>query len=149
MAGAGPLADELRGQSPPNVRWAGYVDGEAKQRLKAGCRAILFPSLWPEPLSTVAYEASEAKKPIVTSNLGGMPEVVVHGETGLLLDPGNPEAWRRTILELARDPGLSLRLGAKGREWLDREVSPTRWAEQFNVIARQSGVSQEIVPCAE
>ena len=74
MAGDGPLASELHAQSPPNVRWVGHVEGEVKQKLKAGCRAILFPSIWPEPLSTVAYEAYEVNKPMLASNLGGMPD---------------------------------------------------------------------------
>jgi glycosyltransferase involved in cell wall biosynthesis len=141
MAGDGPLAAELRAQSPPTVRWVGHVEGEVKQRLKAGCRAVLFPSIWPEPLSTVAYEAYEAGKPIVASRLGGMSELIVHGQTGFLLPPGQNREWRECIVQLASDPALSQQLGASGRLWLDREVSPARWLEQFNVIA-QSALSR-------
>jgi glycosyltransferase involved in cell wall biosynthesis len=139
MAGDGPLASELRAQSPPNVRWVGHVEGDVKQKLKAGCRAILFPSIWPEPLSTVAYEAYEMNKPMLASNQGGMPEVVVHGQTGFLLPPGDGPAWRERILQLARDPALGARLGAQGRRWLELEVSPARWLEKFDSIARLSG----------
>lgn len=142
MAGDGPLAAELRLQSPPNVQWVGHVEGNLKQQLKACCRAILFPSAWPEPLSTVAYEAYEMKKPIVASNVGGMPEIVHHDETGLMLKPGDPEAWIEAILRLGRDRELSSRLGTRGREWLDREVPPARWVEQFNTLARQIGCSR-------
>ena len=56
------------------------TNGRRILQLKAGCRAILFPSIWPEPLSSVAYEAYEVNKPIVASNLGGMPEVIVEEE---------------------------------------------------------------------
>ena len=98
--GLGPLAAELRAQSPPNVRWVGHVEGEVKQRLKTGCRAILFPSIWPEPLSTVAYEAYEVGKPIVASHLGGMPELIVEGQTGYLLPPGQKSAWQERIVQL-------------------------------------------------
>lgn len=143
MAGDGPLAEELRRQSPPNVKWVGHVEGDVKQKLKAGCRAILFPSNWPEPLSTVAYEAYEMNKPIVASNLGGMPEIVRDGETGLLLPPERAEVWRETVLRLHRDPAEGARLGQQGRVWLDREVSPARWVAQFNHIAQQSGCSRE------
>lgn len=139
MAGDGPLASELRAQSPPNVRWTGHVEGEMKQKLKAGCRAILFPSVWPEPLSTVAYEAYEMNKPMLASNQGGMPEVVTDGQTGFLLPPNDGPAWRGRILQLANDAGLSVRLGIRGRRWLDGEVSPARWVERFNSIARLSG----------
>ena len=135
MAGDGPLAAELRAQSPPNVRWVGHVEGEVKERLKAGCRAILFPSIWPEPLSTVAYEAYEMNKPIVASHVGGMAEIIAEGQTGFLLPPGRKPDWRQRILQLTQDPELSQRLGEAGRKWLDREVSPARWLEQFNAIA--------------
>jgi len=139
MAGDGPLRDELRRQSPPNVEWVGHVEGEVKQRLKAGCRAILFPSCWAEPLSTVAYEAYEMNKPIMASNLGGMPEIVRDGETGFLLPPGDVESWRSRILRLSQGRAEAARLGEQGRIWLDREVSPGRWVEQFNAIAQKAG----------
>jgi glycosyltransferase involved in cell wall biosynthesis len=139
MAGGGPLASELRALSPPNVRWVGHVEGEMKQKLKAGCRAILFPSIWPEPLSTVAYEAYEVNKPMLASKLGGMPEVVMHGQTGFLLPPNDKPAWRKQILQLAQDAALGARLGIQGRRWLDANVSPASWVERFDSIARQSG----------
>ena len=138
MAGDGPLVTELRAQAPPNVRWVGHVEGEAKQQLKARCRAILFPSIWPEPLSTVAYEAYEAGKPILASQVGGMPELIVAGQTGFLLPPGQHGDWRNGILQLTEDASLSHCLGAAGRLWLDREVSPGRWLEQFDLIARSA-----------
>jgi glycosyltransferase involved in cell wall biosynthesis len=138
MAGDGPLAAELRAVSPPNVRWVGHVEGETKQRLKAGCRAVLFPSIWPEPLSTVAYEAYEMNKPIVASDLGGMPEVVIDGETGFLLPSAGREEWLRRVQQLAADSSLSRKLGEAGRAWLDREVSPARWVELFNHIAGEA-----------
>jgi glycosyltransferase involved in cell wall biosynthesis len=139
MAGDGPLRDELSRNSLPNVEWVGHVEGEVKKKLKAGCRAILFPSCWAEPLSTVAYEAYEMKKPIVASNLGGMPEIVRDGETGFLLAPGQLEQWRSLVLRLSRGRDEATRLGEQGRAWLEREVTPARWVEQFNAIAHRAG----------
>ena len=142
MAGDGPLATELRERCSSNVRWLGHVEGETKLRWKAGCRAILFPSIWPEPLSTVAYEAYEMNKPMLASSSGGMPEVVHSEQTGLLLPPGDRNAWLQAILRLSQNPGLSQQMGERGRAWLDREVSPQRWVEQFNVIAHRAGVTK-------
>jgi glycosyltransferase involved in cell wall biosynthesis len=140
IAGEGPIAAELAARSPSNVKWVGYVEGETKLRWKAGCRALLFPSIWPEPLSTVAYEAYEVNRPMLASRSGGMPEVVEHGVTGLLLPPGERTAWLQAILRLVRDPDLARQLGEQGRQWLDREVSPERWVERFNTIAHGVGV---------
>lgn len=135
MAGQGSTADELKNQSPPNIRWVGHVEGEDKQKLIADCRAILFPGLWPEPLSTVAYEAYQMEKTILASNLGGMKELIRDGETGLLLPPGDSQAWLNAIVSLNAEEAR--RLGANGRIWLEKNVSPELWGEQFNGLAQR------------
>jgi glycosyltransferase involved in cell wall biosynthesis len=136
LCGEGPLRDELSGTTPPNVRWPGFVQGDEKRRLVAGSRAVLFPCLWSEPLSTVAYEAYEQGKPMVSSALGGMKELVVDGQTGRLLPAGNAMAWLEAILELVRNPTTARRLGQEGRRWLDTNVSPTAWNRQFDDLCR-------------
>ena len=103
MAGQGPLADELRGKSPPNVQWVGQIEGARKQELFATCRAIVFPCLWAEPLSTVAYEAYERGKPILASNMGGMKEIILDRITGRLLPPGHTPAWLEALNTLGPD----------------------------------------------
>jgi glycosyltransferase involved in cell wall biosynthesis len=138
MAGHGPLADRLNQQSPPNVRWVGYVEGEAKKELIRKCRAIVFPVLWSEPLSTVAYEAYEKGKPIISSNLGGMKELVHDGETGRLLPAADSVAWRETILRFAKDAAYAHGMGLKGRAWLERNVSPAIWNRQFDAILKHA-----------
>ncbi len=138
MAGEGPLYDQLRQSTPQSIRWVGYVEGEPKKRLMAGARAILFPSLWPEPLSTVAYEAYEMGKPIISSSAGGMKELVFDGKTGRLLEPGNISAWKEAILDFARNALLSREQGMNGWRWLKENVSPESWNRQFNDIVQQA-----------
>ncbi len=135
MAGQGPLADELRPVSPPNVRWVGHVEGKEKQALVASCRAILFPCIWAEPLSTVAYEAYERRKPILASALGGMKEIIQDQTTGRLLPPGDPGAWLQAIQALS--PEESVRMGTSGRHWLESHVTPEVWNRQFEAIAHR------------
>lgn len=135
MAGMGPLADELRGSSPPNVKWVGQIEGETKRRWIAGCRAIVFPCLWAEPLSTVAYEAYERGKPVLASDLGGMKEIILDGKTGRLLPPADPGAWISALTSL--DAAESRRLGAEGRRWLEANVTTEVWNRQFSAIAEQ------------
>jgi glycosyltransferase involved in cell wall biosynthesis len=66
------------------------------------------------PLSIL--EAMAARLPVVSSRVGGVPELVVDGETGLLVPPGDPEALAVALGRLVADPGLRRRLGAAGRE---------------------------------
>ena len=134
VAGDGPLREELQRESPSNVEWAGHVEGEAKAALVENCRAILFPSLWPEPLSTVAYEAYEHFKPILSSGVGGMKEVITDRVTGRLLPPGQVQAWREAVMELLHQPDQAICWGRNGRQWLEREVSSEKWNEGFDKI---------------
>ncbi|PYI86814.1 MAG: hypothetical protein DME26_08285 [Verrucomicrobia bacterium] len=136
MAGQGPLTEELRGNSPPNVSWIGHVEGREKEKWLRECRAVLFPNTWPEPLSTVAYEAYEAGKSIIVSNRGGMKEIVFDGETGFVLEPSSCRLWKDAVLRLAQNPGLARGLGIQGRKWLETHVSSAAWNKQFEAVIR-------------
>ncbi len=135
MAGQGDLVESLKAISPSHVRWVGHVEGEEKRRLIAGCRGIVFPSIWPEPLSTVAYEAYQMKKPILASNLGGMKEIVFDGQTGRLLEPENHGVWLDAVRSM--DSAQAARWGTAGRQWLDEHVSTASWNRQFDGIIGQ------------
>jgi glycosyltransferase involved in cell wall biosynthesis len=138
MAGDGPLRDELCSVTASNVRWVGFVNGEEKNRLITGCRALVFPSLWPEPLSTVAYEAYERAKPVLSSDAGGMKEIVLEGETGRVLKAACSPSWCAAILQLGEDSRLARFWGMNGRRWLEKNSSPDDWNRQFNRIVEQA-----------
>jgi starch synthase len=78
-----------------------------------------------EPLGIVNLEAMACGCAVVASAVGGIPEVVADGETGLLVPPGEPEALATAINSVIRDPGLAAALGARGRE---RAVAEFSWA---------------------
>ena len=63
----------------------------------------------------VALEAMERARPVIAAAIGGLGELVSHGETGLLVPPGAAEPFARAIVELASDLGRAERMGAAGR----------------------------------
>lgn len=132
VAGAGVLEKELKAISSANIKWLGFVTGKEKRKLIRNSSALLFPSLWKEPLSTVAYEAYEQNRCMITSSQGGMSEIVIDGKTGLVLPPGNRETWSRTIREETK-PHLD-QMGRTAREWLDENISPEKWDQKFRSI---------------
>jgi glycosyltransferase involved in cell wall biosynthesis len=79
-----------------------------------GAEVFVLPS-FTEGLPNVALEASAAAVPIVATAVGGTPEVVVDGETGFLVPPGQPDALAERISRLLGDAGLRRRLGEAGR----------------------------------
>jgi glycosyltransferase involved in cell wall biosynthesis len=76
----------------------------------------VIPSLWDDPCPTVALEAMAAGRPIVASDVGGLPEILTNEVNGLLVEPGNPRALRAAIGRLLQDCELRERIGAAARE---------------------------------
>jgi glycosyltransferase involved in cell wall biosynthesis len=69
-----------------------------------------------EPLGVVALEAGAAGRPVVATRVGGIPEVVRDGHTGLLVPPRQPEALSEAVWRVSSDPETGRRLGAAAKE---------------------------------
>jgi glycosyltransferase involved in cell wall biosynthesis len=69
------------------------------------------PSVWPEPFGLVALETAAAGKPVIASDTGGLRDLVVHGETGLLVPPGDRDALRAAIERMLADGKLRAQMG--------------------------------------
>jgi glycosyltransferase involved in cell wall biosynthesis len=92
------------------------VSDEELARLYGEAEVAIVPSLY-EGFSLPAIEAMSCGVPVVATTGGALPEVVgVSGETGVLVEPNDPEALLVAIRSLLDDPALRERLGARGRE---------------------------------
>jgi glycosyltransferase involved in cell wall biosynthesis len=76
-----------------------------------------------EGLGVVLLEALNYARPVAASNVGGIPDIVRHGKTGLLFPQKDPPAIAAAILELLKDPERAERLGRQGRELVETEFS--------------------------
>lgn len=79
------------------------------------CDALVLPTL-ADCFSMAALEAMACSLPVVISSVGGIPEIVVDGQTGALIPVGDGTALRRAIKALVADPGLRVRWGRTGRK---------------------------------
>ncbi len=84
---------------------------------------VVIPSLR-EGMPNVALEAMSHGKAVVATNVGGIPEVVQDGETGVLVDPENAFALAGALMQLAGDPAMRQRLGHAGRIRTESEFAP-------------------------
>ena len=138
LAGTGPLEGELRALAASlglddAVRFLGYVAPVQPAIERAA--AVVVPSLG-EGFGLVALEAMERVRPVVATRVGGLPEIVRDGETGLLVPPNDAEALARAFVELASDLDRAAALGVAGRERVEREFSEERCAERTEAIYR-------------
>jgi glycosyltransferase involved in cell wall biosynthesis len=114
-----PLVDGRR------VRWIGTVAGEERDGLVASARATLQPIDWEEPGGTAVVESLALGTPVVGYRRGCLPELVEHGRTGLLVDPGDEDALAAALGEMdALDPDACRREAA-------RRFTPSRMAGRY------------------
>jgi glycosyltransferase involved in cell wall biosynthesis len=90
--------------------------------LLRGCTLFVLPSL-AEGLPVSVIEAMAAGRPVVATDIGGTNEIVVHGETGLLVPPADPLALAGAIARLLADPQLQREMGAAGQRRVERLFS--------------------------
>jgi glycosyltransferase involved in cell wall biosynthesis len=120
VVGAGPLAGQLaerarRAGLGGRVRLLGAVGQDDLPALYRAADAFCLPS-FAEGLPVVLMEAMACGLPVVTTTIAGIPELVEHRVTGLLVPPGRADLIAAALRDLALDPQLRASLGAAGRE---------------------------------
>jgi glycosyltransferase involved in cell wall biosynthesis len=114
-----PLIDGRR------VRWVGTLHGAERDEVVATASAALFPIDWSEPGGTAVTEALALGTPVVGYSRGCLPELVEHGRTGLLVDPGDEDALADAVVAAdGLDPQQCRREAA-------RRFTPDRMAERY------------------
>ncbi|MBV9354695.1 MAG: glycosyltransferase family 4 protein [Chloroflexi bacterium] len=102
---------DMPSEFPPNVvvlrNWPRHAVVQAWERSILG----LVPSVGPEGLPTVALEAMAAGRPVIASRIGGLPELVDDGETGLLVPPDDHQALAEALRRLLAEPERRVRMG--------------------------------------
>jgi glycosyltransferase involved in cell wall biosynthesis len=138
LAGSGPLEEELRALAArlglgEAVRFLGQVAPAAP--LYESALATVVPSRG-EGFGMVALEAMERSRAVVASAVGGLPELVVDGETGLVVPPDDAPALAAALVRLASDPSRAAALGAAARRRALEAFPAERPAERLDAIYR-------------
>ena len=100
---------------PPNVivlkNWPNHAVIEAWRR----STIALIPSVWAEPFGIVVLEAMATGRPVIASRIGGITDIVVDGETGMLVTPGDPHELSQAIRQLLDNPAQREAMGQAGQ----------------------------------
>jgi glycosyltransferase involved in cell wall biosynthesis len=119
IAGDGPqreyLQNRVKQSGNKNIHFLGHQTPHEIERLLAGCRAVIVPSVWYENLPYAVMETMAAEKPVIASRIGGIPEMVEHGTEGLLFIPGDVAELSLALSKIWNDDETATKMGAAGK----------------------------------
>ena len=106
------------------VTFHGWLSEEEVYALYRGARAVVFPSIYHEPAGLVTLEAAALGRAVITSRIGGIPEVIRDNETGLLVPVRQPPALAEATDRQTDDPGLRRDMGHAARRDVATRFNP-------------------------
>ncbi len=144
LAGDGKHKDELQRQVSHDglervVQFLGARDDLPQLMRKADI--IVLPSVQ-DALPFSVMEAQILGKPIVASRVGGIPEMIESGKTGILVEPANAQALARALVQLIESPNLRLRIGQEAQAWAQKswalDAMLKRTTRVYHEVLRQT-----------
>jgi glycosyltransferase involved in cell wall biosynthesis len=140
IIGDGPLAGDLHAmvaaRGMENVTFTGHLAGERLADGMRRARAIVLPSLWYENSPRSVIEAFALGKPVVGARVGGIPELVRDGDTGLTFSPGSVEELRGALLSLLGDEARVQAMGSNARRLVEREHGAALYYRRLMMLCR-------------
>lgn len=138
-AGDGPYANQILSvlQKYNNFKWLGHLDypNKVKEYLESIDVYILISGMDMSPHTLL--EAALMEKPIIATNVGGIPELMKDGETGFLVEKGNSDEIIEKILLLLNDDIKAKQMGQNGREFVEKNFGWEKIAEDFVNIMKK------------
>jgi glycosyltransferase involved in cell wall biosynthesis len=143
IAGDGELRPALeetaRHHSMTNISFLGRVPPAEMAPLIQGASFVVVPSEWYENAPMSILEAFAYGKPVVAARIGGIPELVKDGTTGLLFEPADSDGLRRAIECLISRPDFAVEMGRNARGAVEETCGPERHYEALMEVYRHAG----------
>lgn len=118
------------------IRFLGHVDDQALETAYSECDIFVAPSRY-ESFGLIYLEAMRYGKCCIGTTAGGIPEVVIAGETGILIPPNDASSLKSVIEELATNKKLRLTLGENGRRRYEELFTTERFALNFESLLKK------------
>jgi len=113
------------------IEFLGVVPERVKVELYKRAKIVVVPSIFNESFGIVALEAMASGRPVIASRVGGLEDVVIDGETGILVEPGSEDQLAEAIETLLSDESYRRKLGANARKVAEERYS---WNVVLNKI---------------
>ena len=136
IAGRGPLDEKLRALAKElgahHIEFLGFVAPNQLEPIRRRAEALVYPSIFYENASLSILECMGAGVPVLTTRIGGNPELVEDGINGFLAMPNSVEDWKRTLRRfLATTPEIRLKMGEAGRDKIRKRHM---WGDHLDTI---------------
>lgn len=130
IMGSGPDSDKMQKLSrslglEKNISFGGFVPHTELAGYYASTRIVVFPSVVPETFGRIAAEAMAAGKPVIGARSGGIPEIVRHMETGMLVNPKSAKEIADAAVYLLRHQDKIKYMGESGKKLIEEMCSPS------------------------
>ncbi len=144
IAGTGPQERELRelaARQADNVEFLGYCAGDRLHALIRGARAVVLPSQWYENAPISILEAYASGKILVGARIGGIPEMIVEGETGFLFESGHAAELADRLRSVIKLDNATVReMGKQARQFLVSRFTPAHYLRNMLELYGRLGV---------
>jgi len=144
IVGTGPEEEGLRrlaGEVQADVEFLGYRTGQALHEAIRRARAMVLPSEWYENAPMSVMEAYALGRPVIGARIGGIPELIREGETGVVFESGNVDDLAAAMARMAHMPDSDvLAMGMAGRTWMERDFTAERYRERLLALYSDLGV---------
>lgn len=149
IAGDGPERPRLEQQAvrlgiAASVEFLGWVEPDSVAAVLNRASVVIVPSRWQEPFGLVALQAAQLARPVVAANVGGLPEIVADGETGLLVAADDSAALARSLGWLLGHPEAARALGRAARDRALGTFSFERYLDSYESLYRQLASGAEV-----
>ncbi len=121
-------------EAPKNCTFIGHLMRTKLEEFYRSARILVLPSIWYEGFPVILVEAMVYGKPVITSRIGGMPEIVDDRITGLLFESGNSDDLAEKVRHLWNRSDLCRKMGQAGRKKAFREYSPEKYYERLMTV---------------
>lgn len=135
LIGSGPLMNELESQASElciadKVKFCGHIAYDEVPLYLSTADIFVFPSI-DEGLPRAVMEAMAMELPVVASRVGGIPEIILHKETGLLVDPCQPSQIAESLIWVLNNESLAREMGVRARQKIVSQYSFERGIEKY------------------
>jgi glycosyltransferase involved in cell wall biosynthesis len=142
VIGSGPSETQLKSMiqenGMQNVELMGYINGPERFDIVRKAFCLIVPSQWHEPFGRVVLEAYACGVPVIAARMGGLQDLVIEEQTGLLYQTGDVHELTRSIKYLAENRKKAIVMGRRGRSLVEEHYSPESHYHKLMEIYQQA-----------